>query len=394
MVNRYIDCLVRTTFILLLTGLSACTVVPEVESNRMPTSLLIHESSFPKHKSLQLVNEQDIFALNKEMRDFVHFNLLRIEDPKKRAEVLLEKLLNRSESMMVYNQGANLTAQQTFEQRAANCLSLTILAYALAQEANLKINFQEVKIPEYWVRQGDYNMLSRHVNLVVVGDSKTQFQTIWGNRETTIDFDPYIVKKHFTREVISKQRVTSMFYNNLGATALTQADFPLAYAYFKKAIQIDPEYSAVWGNLGFLYKIHQYENLARESYLRAIKFDAGNYNAWNNLAILLKDQGELKKSEEISEFIANIRASNPYYYAVLADEAYHQGNYQEAISQYNKASKMQPNEDQFYFGLAKTYMKLGDYELGEKYLNKAKEVADFPDVQQRYAQKLRLLSKI
>ncbi|TLU66196.1 tetratricopeptide repeat protein [Thalassotalea litorea] len=387
-------CIVRFVLLSLALLVSACNTVPKVESNKMPTSLLIHQDSFPGHKSINVESEREIYALNQEMQEFVHYNLLRIEDPKQRAEALLSKLFKRSATGLLYNQGANLTAQQTFEQQSANCLSLTILAYALAKEANLKINFQEVMIPEYWVRQGSFNMLSRHVNLVVVGDDRSRFQTIWGQQATTIDFDPFIVKKHFARNVISKKRVTSMFYNNLGATALTQADFPRAYAYFKAALKSDPQYSAVWGNLGYLYKIHKYENLARESYLRAITMDQANYNAWNNLGILLREIGNTEKSEEISEFITNIRSTNPYYHAVLADEAYHNGMYKKAISHYITASEMQPKEDEFYFGLAKAYLKLGEYELSERYLNKAKNNAEFPDVEEKYAQKLRLLSKL
>lgn len=372
----------------------ACTSTPKIESNPIPASVLLHDSIFPAHKDVELIDQKEIFALNDEMKDFARGHLMWIEEPKIRAEALLRKLFNRSPTGLLYNQGSNLTAQQTFSEQSANCLSLTILAFALADEVNLKVNFQEVEIPEYWVRDGEYNLLSRHVNLVVIGDSKTKFQRLWGGQYTTIDFDPYVVKKHFAKEIISKQRVTAMFYNNIGAAALTQGEYNVAYANFKKSIEVDKEFSAVWGNLGYLYKIHGMKNLAKASYLQSIKQDGENYNAWTNLGILLKEEGNEDEAEQIARFIERVRANNPYYYAVLGDEAYHNGNYDKAIQHFKKASDMQPKEHEFYFGLAKTYYKLGDYERSERYLTKAKNQASFPDIERKYANKLRLLSKL
>ncbi|WP_394174436.1 tetratricopeptide repeat protein [Thalassotalea litorea] len=378
-------------FFLILGG---CSSAPNIDSQPTPLSILLHSDTFPGHKHVKLIDESEIFALSDDMKAFAHGHLLWIEEPKIRAEALLRKLFNRTPSGLVYAQGANLTAQQTFSEQSANCLSLTILAYALAHEVNLSVNFQEVKIPEYWVRDGDYNLLSRHVNLVVTGDRKTQYQRLWGGQLTTIDFDPLVVKKHFDKEVISKRRVTAMFYNNIGANALTSGNYDEAYANFKKSIEVDKGFSAVWGNLGYLYKAHGLISLAKGSYLKAIEQDSDNYNAWTNLGILLKEQGQTKEAEQIAQFIERVRVKNPYYHAVLGDEAYHNGHYQQAIKHFEKASDMQPREHEFYFGLAKSYFKLGDYDRSEKYMSMAKGQANFPDIERKYAQKLKLLSTL
>ncbi len=60
-----------------------------------------------------------------------------------------------------------MTAAQAYHSKSANCMSLTIMAYAMATHAGMNVAFQEVDIPEYWVRNGKYSLLTGHVNLLV-----------------------------------------------------------------------------------------------------------------------------------------------------------------------------------------------------------------------------------
>ena len=48
---------------------------------------------------------------------------------------------------MLYRNSANTTANTTFNNRAANCLSLSIMTYALAEHVGLNATFYEVEIP-------------------------------------------------------------------------------------------------------------------------------------------------------------------------------------------------------------------------------------------------------
>jgi tetratricopeptide (TPR) repeat protein len=54
------------------------------------------------------------------------------------------------------------------------------------------------------------------------------------------------------------------------------------------------------------------------------------------------------------------RERNPYYYALLADEAFYLGNYEGALLHYRKAIKLNNQAHEFYFGLAKVYYALNE----------------------------------
>ncbi|KGJ96039.1 tetratricopeptide repeat protein [Thalassotalea sp. ND16A] len=378
----------------LFLALTACSTTNDYKVMAVDSEKLLYNDAFPSHTEYTIETPEQIYALNDEMKKFIRSHLMYEKDPHARSRKLLKKLFHRSPDSIRYQNGANLTAIQAFNENTANCLSLTILAYALADEANLMVNFQEVLIPEYWIREGDYNMLTGHVNLKVVGDKTTPYKVVWGSLQTTIDFDPYTVKKHFPKNKISKDRVTAMFYNNKGAQALVRNKYNLAYAYFKKSIEQEGSFSSVWGNLGLLYKKVGLNNYAEQAYLAAVNFNRDNYNAWNNLAILENEMGKFDEARKIYGFIHKARMNNPYYHALLGDEAFFNEEYKLAIRHYKKAKSMQPKEHEFYFGLSKSFFKLGNYDLSEHYLSKAKRYAPFKDIKDKYQNKLNLLSSL
>lgn len=375
--------------------LSACSTSPiEDEHLLLSSNDYFYDDVFVGYQDVSIESERDIYALDEDMKNFIDGKIATITDPYERAQKILHKFFSQSTHTIHYQNSADLTARQSYHQNAANCLSLTILTYALADEAGLKVQFQEVDIPEYWVRDGDFNMLTGHVNLRVVGDKKSPFRIIWGTNNLIIDFDPYTAKKKFSHHSVSKNRITAMFYNNKGANALADRDFSRAYAYLKKSVETDDQFSAAWGNLGLLYKLNDEFAIAEDVYNISIALKHTNYNTWNNLQILLLEQGNTARAQKISKLLIKARKKNPYYHALLGNEAYYRKDYKIAIKHYNRARKMQPGEHEFYFGLAKTYYKLGDLKLSQYHLKKAKKLAPFKDLEEKYQGKLNLLTRL
>ena len=379
--------------VVIFAAISGCSSTPKHTAST-ENELLYIDKAFTQYQSFEVPTEEEIFALDESMKEFVTNRLIGEEDPYIRSTILLEKLFSRTTDNLQYRNGANLTASQAFKRYEANCLSLTILAYALAREANLEVKFQEILIPEYWVREGNYNLLTRHVNLKVVGDSNTPYKVVWGHKNTIIDFDPYTTKKHFRKKTITRDRIVAMFYNNIGAQALAIGEYDKAYAYFKASLTKDEEYSAAWSNLGYLYKSVGLDMVAEQAYLTAVNYNHTNFNAWNNLEILVKSQGRIKESESIKEYLYSNRVKNAYYHALLGEESYYNGNYQQSIKHYNKAKRLEPDEHEFYFGLSRSFYMLGDYDKAESNMAKAQSKADFKDIKEKYQNKLNLLSKL
>ncbi len=357
-----------------------------------PNSLYLDQQFFSA-VPVKIETEQDIFMLDDDMIAMVENKLMSTKSAKKRARLLLEHIFSQDNIALGYASNANVTATDAYHSKSANCMSLTIMAYALAKEAGLKANFQQVDVPEYWVRNAQYNLLTGHVNLIIhAKESPERYVFIFGSDIIEIDFDPYVIKQSFSKRVIEKNTVLAMFYNNKGGQALVSGNYPLAYQYLKTATQTAPLFSPAWGNLAVLYKLTDNISFADKAYRHAIDLNSNNLTALANLAILLRSQKQIVEAEEIESKLHFKRSKNPYYQAVLADEAYYRKNYALAIVHYKKALKLDDSIHELYFGLAKTYYQLGNINSAKKMMRKAIRFNKAKSTEHHYIAKLNFLN--
>ena len=377
---------------IVLALLSGCQSPPGYKqaATEFNSSLYLDEK-FENHNTVYIESEETIFALDDDMKVMVAEKLINERDNRKKAKKLLKHFFNSEQVSLAYNAGANVIASHAYQNKEANCLSLTIMAYAIAKAADLDVVFQSVKVPEYWVRNGKMNMLTGHVNLRVMERRSPNKVVFFDRSIAEIDFDPYVVKKLFPKKVISKNTIIAMFYNNKGANAMVEGDYITAYAYLRAATEIDPEFSSAWGNLGILYRFNGYEQQAIDTYQYAININRDNLTAMANLSMLLHVNGEYEQAKSLDNFIMRQRANNPYYYALLADEKFYLGAYNEAIHHYRKAIKLNKNIHEFYFGLAKVYYMLDDIEKAQSYMKKAIAKNRIKQLDKQYVAKLDVL---
>lgn len=382
------------SYLLLLPFLFACqnTQAPLPIEVSTGTNLYVDEFFTPPDQFV-IETEEDIFQLDQDMIDMVNTRLKNKKTIKKRASALLDYIFDEDNIALTYDGNANVIAREAFHTGSANCMSLTIMAYSLAKEAELDVNFQQINVPEYWVRNGRYNQLTGHVNLLIKGTSVDSQTVVWGGSDFQIDFDPGAAKKSFTKKVISKQTILAMFYNNKGADALVVKNYPLAYLYFKEATETDSKFSPAWGNLAILYKFNGLESLAERVYRHAIKLQPDNLNALANLALLLHRQDRIDEAAEIDRYIIDIRRKNPYYHAVLADEAFYNGDFAFAEQHYKNAIELDKSEHEFYFGLAKAYYMQKKLTLAKKSMRIAISLNKSDDIDEQYIAKLNVLKK-
>ena len=355
------------------------------------TELLYLDQQFDGYQNISIETESDIFALDDEMMSMVEEKLLTERDQRKRTIKLLKQIFDNDNVALSYQNHANVTARQAYHNQAANCMSLTILAYALAKEAELDVTFNQVQVPEYWVRNGDYNMLTGHINLLVKPQKIPGTILLWGDNAMEIDFDPFVLKQSFPKVEIDKKRALAMFYNNKGAQALVALDFITSYAYFKKSTEVDPSFGVTWGNLGILYRQTDNFSFAKKAYHQAIALNESNFTAMTNLAILLDAEGHTEEAKEINDSLHLKRIRNPYYHALLADEAYYDGENELAIKYYKKAIKLNKRIHDFHYGLAKVYYKANKLELAKSSMKKAISLNHTPQIETQYLAKLNFL---
>lgn len=383
-----------TCLVVVFSFLLGCqTTEQKVELTKDYQALLL-DSEFPKYKNITIESEEEIFALNDEMREMIAEEVIPVRDLRERAIKLVTQIFETKDIGLSYVSGANLTARQAYQQNIANCLSLTIMAYALANEAKLNVRFQEVNIPEYWVRQGNFNMLTGHINLLISPDENPIRTVVYGKENLVLDFDPFVVKKSFPASLIDKSTVLAMYYNNKGAQALVTSDFSKAYAYLRASLDVDPTFSSAWGNLGLLYRFNEFHQQAENVYRQAINLNNKNLTAMTNLSVLLKQSGQHEEASEIDRTLDRKREKNPYYHAVLADEAFFNGEPEKAIQHFKKAIKLDGKVHEFYFGLAKVYYQLERLEAAQRAMKKAIALNRLPDIENRYNSKLNFLKRV
>ena len=352
------------------------------------------DDKFTGFDQVEIETEQEIFAIDDDMRAMVSEHVASELNFKKRSVKLLRQIFKKDNLGLAYESGANVIATDAYHKNIANCLSLTIMAYALAQEADLNVSFQEVKIPEYWVRHGEHNMLTGHVNLRLTADTRPNKSVIFGSNDIEVDFDPFVLKKSFPKKTIKKSTVLAMFYNNKGAQAMIDSDYATAYAYLKASTLADPGFSTGWGNLGLLYRFNDQMEHAQLAYRHAISLNKRNFTAMSNLSVLLKSEGQIEEAVKIDNSIVKKRQRNPYYQALLADEAFHDGDADLAVILYKKAIKLDNKAHEFYFGLAKAYYQQDKVELAKRAMKKAIALNRVPKIEHEYLSKMDFLKAV
>lgn len=364
------------------------TIDPVVSSE--PATLLSDEV-FPDYIDHAIESEEQVFTLDESAINFVKTTVRSLDDPVDRMETLVRTIFDHSDLNLLYKGNANTTASETFHNRAANCLSMSIMTYAMAKEAGLNVKFQDIQIPEYWTRRDGVSLLNGHINLQIYPRPEPNRLTLVA-RGLQVDFDPQQSRDHFPKRIVERNTVLSMFYNNKGADALLKREYSLAYAYFRAAVLQDPHFDSPWVNLGFLYRLNAHYELAEAAYLQAIAIDIENLTAWENLARLYEIVDRNDESQDILARVHRLREDNPFYHFILGEQAFDMGLFEEALVFYRKALRLDRNRHEIYFGLAKTYFELGDPNQSQIYMEKAVKRSQTFQQRTRYQGKLAILS--
>ncbi|MBU3024005.1 tetratricopeptide repeat protein [Aestuariibacter sp. A3R04] len=354
------------------------------------TEKLLSDKTFPDYKLVTIEQPDEIFELDRAARAFVDSTQLKTKTENENLKNLVRQIFDHSEHGLRYKSDANSVASETFANQAANCLSLTIMTYAMAKHAGFDATFYEVEIPEYWTRREGVNLLNGHINLRISLQNNSKKNQM-SDDYIDVDFDPQAIRDDFHRYAVGKNEVIAMFYNNKGADALLAGNDTLAYAYFKEAASFYDKFGSTWVNLGVLYRRMGQFELAQASYENAIALDEDNYTAWENLSLLFRLQGKEEAAEDIRRKVIARREANPFYHFILGEEALDYGKPDEAIVHFNRARRLDRNRHEILFGLGKAHLELGDIAKAKKFIELAAKHAIDTQDEYRYLSKVSTL---
>jgi tetratricopeptide (TPR) repeat protein len=380
----------RFSILLIAMLFIGCQAVPKMSVSH---KTLLYDQGFAGFGRVIIESETDIFELNDEAKAFAQSAIKGVVKSKDQIQALVQHVFSRSDLNLLYRAEANTVANQTFRNRAANCLSMSIMTYALATELGFRVRFQDIEIPEYWTIREGQSLLNGHINLQILPPSSRdhiQFFT----RGFEVDFDAQATRQHFPKTLLKLNQVVAMFHNNNGADALLKKDYVKAYAYFRAAFLQSSDLPSVLANLGYLYRLTGHYELAERTYLRAIKQDKNNLTAWRNLSYLYRYMGHDEKANDIVNRVKRKRADNPFFHINLGDKAFEKQQWQIALRHYQHALKLDKSTHEVFFGLGKTYFELGNIKRSYHYLQLAKKKSRTQQEQAAYQGKIDMLATI
>ena len=379
--------LLRVGSILFAASLAGCAQVP-VASTRDVTPLF-HDALFKPPAAP--VDSRAIFAVDTSMRRFLAEDVKSRTHPDPRP-ALLEAL--RGKLRIDYDSEMTRTASQTFAAREGNCLSLVIMAAALAKQLDIRVTYQKVYDFDTWSRDAGFAILSEHVNLVL--GQRDPSSRILGGAAT-----PMIVDFLSSREMadavskpIPEQTVVAMYMNNRAAEVMVGGDIDLAYWFARAALEADPGFANAANTLGVIYFKRNHLAPAERAMRYALQREPGNISAISNLAGILAAEGRTAEADLWAKRLAQVQRHPPFYFYDGGVNAMQAGKFDEAARLFEKALAQRPYDVSSHFELAIAAAHLGDMRRARKELELAMQDSTTPDSRAIYAAKLQHLMSL
>lgn len=309
----------------------------------------------------------EIMAMPPEMRQRLHADVLsRPATQQQRLEQLLHFMLDEDALGIVYEESATYSVAQTYATRRANCLSLTLLFLAIAREAGLQAQPQEIQDTLAWRRDETTIYRNSHVNARVHVN----------NRHLTVDASGDTLISMDQPTVISERRLLAHYFNNLSMDRLAHGDPVAGLELMDAALAQDSTYAPLWSNAGVLHVHLGDTEGARHAYQKALEIDPEEDSALFNMISLSHRVGDTRGESAYRARLYKVQNRDPLHQFMLAIDAEARGDYAQAIARYQRAIRLHPGEHRMYSALAGAYLKAGDTRRATRALMRAQALSD------------------
>ncbi|MBW8192855.1 hypothetical protein K0504_17595 [Neiella marina] len=291
-----------------------------------------------------------------------------------------------------YDNQTTFTVTQTFEERAGNCLSYSILTHAFADYLNLKAYFLEPDVPLFWQMQETFETIGDHINVYV--RLPYDREKVFGPTGFIIDFSENDRFKYAKRYELSKEDIVGSFYHNRAAEALAQGDLPLAYSFAFHALNNKPQASKSYSLIGIVLRRMGNVELAEQAYNIGMQLDSMDPVLLNNLVYFYRSEERHYDALLLDLRLEQIQLESPFVIARSAEESFKDGSYKESLKQYNRAIRRADYIHNFYFGKARALLQLGEYDEAMEALMKAQELSTTREQNSKYGGKIAALNRL
>ena len=295
-----------------------------------------------KHNTEHSVDTQALIAaapISDEMRSIVlnKFSHLNKRDA---AQSLALWLMSEDGHNMQYDLHADLFPIDAFEQKRGNCLSFTILLVNLADVLGIKLQYNNVHIPNTWGLGSEQQefVLFRHINAVKHSNKETKIYDL------AIEQYDY----GFPQKIISETEAIASLHSNISTQKFQAKDYKSAKHHISYAISLYPKNPDFWVNLGVVYKKSGQIINAERSFLHALSINDTDSLAASNLENLYRAQEQFSKAEYYAKLAAKARLKNPYVHYQLATNHLKNKRFNLARKSISKAKKLHNQDPRFF----------------------------------------------
>jgi Tfp pilus assembly protein PilF len=380
--------LLRLGAILLMASSAGCASIPATRTG--DATPLFRDTLFkPPAKP---IDSRTIFAVDASMRHFIAEQIAPKVRHSDSRQTLLDAL--NGKLRLDYDSTTTRTASQTFAAREGNCLSLVIMAAALARQLDIPVTYHEVYDFDTWSRNAGFAILSQHVNLVL-GPRLPNLRLYQGDEvPMVVDFLPSRQVAKAVSRPIPEQTIIAMYMNNRAAEVMVDGDLDRAYWFARAALEADPGFANAANTLGVIYLERNHRAPAEHAMRYALQHDPDNISALSNLMGILTSEGRAGEARVLAKRLAQIQRHPPFYFYDQGMVAMRAGRFSQAARLFEKALSQRPYDVPSHFQLAIAASHLGDTRRALKQLELAKENSTTPESRAIYAAKLRHLKSL
>ncbi len=351
---------------LCLTGLAACSSLPDAPAT---AQLPWRDEIFGWDAGALSMSSDELFRLDPKLRQDLQDPAVQRLSAAKRLDHLVALLYGRALQAFPYAPGHSTPATETWQQKRGDCLSLTVLAYAMARALNMRAQMQEVPVAAQFDRRNSVDFLSRHVNVLLprsgaLGGTGSRLEA----DDMIIDFEPQIGSNRLG-QALTDQDILARYQNNMGAEQLALEQPNAAYAWFKAAILTQPKYEASYANLALLYRRAGLGADAETLLRQAVALNDEDTVALLSLQQLMQEQGRTAEAEAFTHLLQSRRDRDPYHWIALGLKRLQEAQYRESIRALEQAQRMTHGFTEVHRYLALAYWRAGETERAREQLN-------------------------
>lgn len=334
-------------------------------------------------------DEREIFQLSESQIEKLNDFLARFEDD---ADLhwQLARFINQHLSNFDYR-GRTLTAMQALQDQQGNCMSLAIITSAFTRRLGLEYDFQLMRTPPTFERQGDLVLVSDHVRTRIYPPG-TVFEDGLAPRPTrraVIDYFPERMRVPSTP--VSGQDFLAMFYRNLAAEQMLDGKTNEAFWLSERAHSISPGNASVLNLLAILHRRVGDETTAEALFRYALGLHPNDINLLHNLYAMLDSQGRHMEAQALLDRLAELPDHNPYPRLLLARQLVEEGNLHRARNIYRSVPDQMPYLHEAHWGMALIHYQQGDHKSAQESIATALQYTRANRHKQLYVAKLQAM---